>query len=148
MLLMIGLALGCPPDNVAHHAGVDFHWHFDGDVLHGRAQAPGPGWIAVGFNDRAELAGTRLVMLAVHDGVPVGEEHRAEPPRHPRHHVLDEVAGERDGGGVDIVFTIPLDRPALLTLAPGDAVWLTLAWSRSPDFDHHSVRREARWIRL
>lgn len=147
--LWLATALACPPDNRVSFADVTLVWHVDDEVLHGQVQAPGPGWVAVGFNDQEVLAGSRLVMLAVRDGQVVGEEHRAEPPDHPVRGVIPEenLVGRVDERGLLVTFEIPLASPDL-TLASGQEVYLTLAWSRDPDFGHHSARREARWVTL
>ena len=147
--LWLGTALACSPGSQVSFADVTLAWHVDEHTLHGQVRAPGPGWVAIGFDDREGLAGSRLVMLAVRDGAVVGEEHRAEPPDHPVRRVLSEehLVGRLDDRGLLVTFEIPLESPDL-TLASGLQVYLTLAWSRSPDFDHHSARREARWVRL
>lgn len=147
--LWLAVALACPPDNQVAFADVRLVYHLDGDSLHAQLHAPGPGWVAVGFNDQATLDGSRLLMFAIVDGEVVGEEHRAEPPNHRVQRVIprDDLVGRLDERGLLVSFEVPAAR-ADVPLARGQEVWLTLAWSQSPDFGHHSAGRAAQWVRL
>ena len=122
----------------------------DDGVLHAEVRAPTGGWVAVGLNDRAELAGSLLVMAAVRDGELVVEEHIAQPPDHPRRQDLGGTPGlvssegHESEGATTVRFSLKLDTGDSVApkLRAGDRIGLTLAWSRDDDFGHHSARRE------
>jgi hypothetical protein len=131
--------------------GMTFEWRVQGDMLHGRMRAPTRGWVAVGFNHRPTLDGTRLVMGYVRDGATVVEEHVAAPPVHHRKRDLGwkeglgQVSGTEDARSTFIEFTLALDtgEPRDVALVPGRTYHLTLAWSHEDDLQHHSAMRTA-----
>ncbi len=143
---------GEPPmdyGNLVEQGGVVFAWRIEDGVLHGMMEAPTTGWVAVGFNDVPQLRGTRLIMGAI-DGRVVVEEHRALVPDHVRTAIVPGATGSEQGGRSTLVFAIPLDpgRPGEVVLKPGMSVHLTLAYSRSDDFFHHSSMRTAVGVTL
>jgi hypothetical protein len=143
-------------------AGVCFRWHIQtgprgtSDELHGCVEAATTGWVAVGFNTRAGLAGTRLVMTRVVGGQAQAEMQIADPPHHRHQRQADgtewvrAVTGEQLQGRTRVCFVMPLrtdaanDRP----LQPGQATHLVLAWSHEADFKHHSAQRESLTVTL
>ncbi|MEZ4317466.1 MAG: DOMON domain-containing protein [Myxococcota bacterium] len=129
--------------------GVTFDWSVEEGVLTGRASARAEGWVCVGFNARPQLAGSVLVLGAARpDGTSAVVEHIARPPRHPDRGelgtpgLLEATATEVDGT-TTVVFRLRLDTGDGLAegLEVGAFAHLTLAWSRSDDFDHHSAER-------
>jgi hypothetical protein len=138
-------------------AGVRLRWQVltdrtgEANDLHACVEAATTGWIAVGFSPRAELAGTRLVMVRVVGGHAHAEMHIAEPPQHHHRRRADgtewvrEVTGQQANGVTQVCFTIPLRTDAVgdTALHPGQAVHMVLAWSHEPDFNHHSAQRES-----
>ena len=135
---------------------MDVSWRFEADALVVAVASPGPGWVAVGFHDQPQLAGSRLVMASVAadaQGAPAVrvEEHVPAPPHHPRR-TRGALPTARSGSGppTRVEVSVPLDPevPELVVLRPGARVWLVLAWSREPDFDHHSARRTGLWVTL
>lgn len=158
LAIIMGTALSPPAracgrvvlDRAVEAEGMRFAWTVDGDTLHGEVEAPGAGWVAVGFNDQPTLAGTRLVMGALGPDGPVVEEHLADPPRHHPRRAVPRATVERDPGGTCLRFSIPLDPGTAdeVRLAEGQAVHLTLAWSHSDDLQHHSAMRTATRVRL
>ena len=136
--------------------GIGFRWrHVAGD-LRGRVSAPTAGWMAVGFNDVGQLKGTCFVIAQVSQPPTRLELHRAVVPTHAP--VADPVLrtslvkeGEAFAKGRShLGFRLPHSSGAALgvALTPGVATYLMLAWSRSPDFQHHSAFREHRWVTL
>lgn len=129
--------------------GVAFDWWHSEDRLYARLEVPTTGWAAVGFNTENTLTGTRFVIAAGAGPDPRAEEHIAEPPNHRRVRelglapaVADLTLAIKDGGS-RLSFSLPhhfSDTPNPV-LAPGRKSYLMLAWSRSPDFDHHSAWR-------
>ncbi len=129
--------------------GMTFRWDHSKDRLHGMLRAQTKGWIAVGFNERPELAGTRFVIAAPSVTPLVADEHIALVPNHAEISTLglsravSDVWGRYAGGWSELSFSLPhvfADRPAL-RLNGGEDVHLMLAWSRAPEFDHHSAWR-------
>lgn len=135
---------------------VTFEWEIQGGYLRGRMSAPTTGWVTVGFNDKSQLDGTKLVMGYVADGKAFCEEHIADPPNHrPKterggHNALTAVSGTELNGVTTIDFSLELDSrdPVDIVLIPGRRYYVTLAWSHEDDLYHHSARRTAVEISL
>ena len=126
-----------------------FEWTHSAARIHGRLSAPAPGWLAVGFNDKAALADTRFVIASVFGDRVRAEEHIALVP----HHVevstlggipaLSDLSGEIVGRETHLAFSLPHNSGGLYArqLEPGTQTHLMLAWSHDPDFTHHSAWR-------
>lgn len=136
-------------------AGTLFEWsHMEGR-LHGQLSAPTDGWIAVGFNNKPRLRDTRFV-IAVTSGKSVyAKEHIALVPQHKNVTEMDlpetlaDVSGFFQESRSHLSFSLPhqipnhtQNRQHTLSLAPGSNVHLMLAWSRAPEFNHHSAWRK------
>ena len=128
---------------------VAFSWKHEADRLFGELSAPTAGWIAVGFNERRTLKGTRFVIAAVSMSPIRAEEHIALVPDHRNvsalglSPALNHVSGSYSQGLSRLEFSLPHQfrgRPAL-RLAPGASPHLMLAWSQDTDFTHHSAWR-------
>ena len=126
-----------------------FSWRHEGERLFGEITAPARGWMAVGFNDKPGLPGTRFVIGVAGPSEVRAEWHIANPPNHQRVETLGgrsdirDLAGKRDNGRSTLSFSLPhrgTDRFAI-DLTPGRSVHLMLAWSNEPEFTHHSVWR-------
>jgi hypothetical protein len=136
-------------------SGVDFEWTIEGPVMHGKMSARTLGWVTVGFNQRSELKGTRLIMGYVQDGKVVVEEHIADPPNHGpksavggRNAVVSQ-SGTEQNGVTTIEFTLTLDTgDDLVPLEQGQVYFTTLAWSHEDDLYHHSAMRTAIDVKL
>jgi hypothetical protein len=151
LALAMSLCEAGQPARSASAAGVAFQWSVEQGLLHGCMAAATQGWIAVGFNPKAGLAGARLVMGRVVNGNAEVEVHLAHPPQHRRllrpggGALVSEVAGQQRDGRTQVCFTMPLAAQASadVALIPGAWVDLTLAWSQEPDFAHHSAQRDS-----
>jgi len=136
--------------------GITFAWRHQRGRLHGRLSAKTTGWLAVGFNDERTLRGTRFVIGHVVSGRTHAEVHIARVPDHAEVGSLGGVSGLADVGGgrtgdeTWLTFSLPLRSGGgfEIDLSPGRTVRLMLAWSLSPDFDHHSRLREHRDVVL
>lgn len=136
--------------------GIAFSWTHKDGRLFGRVSASTDGWIAVGFNRDRRLRGTRFVIGRVVAGKAQAEVHVAMVPDHAEVGALGGTAdlrhvdGGRSGGQTWLTFSLPhrSGDPFDVTLAPESGVHLMLAWSRSPDFDHHSHFRTHRDVVL
>ncbi|MEM7283835.1 MAG: DOMON domain-containing protein [Pseudomonadota bacterium] len=127
-----------------------FAWDHQANRLHGHLTAPAPGWLAVGFNDRQQLVGTRFVMAIVaKDGHVQIQERVAIPTGHDLvinrggETQLDDVSGQRIAEISHLTFSLPhqFDDRHHVSLAPGTTSYLMLAWAHQPDFTHHSAWR-------
>lgn len=128
---------------------MEISWHNANGRLHVRLSARTRGWIAVGFNSKRDLKGTRFVIASV-AGPLRAEEHIAQVPAHKEvtalglAPALQDVQGQYKAPLSHLSFSLPEtfpDQPNL-ALAPGAEVYLMLAWSHEPDFDHHSAWRQ------
>jgi len=129
--------------------GVRFSWHHQGGRLRGTLSAPTTGWIAVGFNEVRSLRNTWFVIASVASRPLRVEEHIALVPDHRNISDLgitpsiDHVSGIYREGWSQLEFSLPhtLPKRPALRLAPGTKSYMMLAWSRAPEFDHHSAWR-------
>ncbi|MFK8032602.1 MAG: hypothetical protein AB8B94_00540 [Hyphomicrobiales bacterium] len=136
-------------------AGTRFQWyHKDGQLI-GKLSAPTDGWIAVGFNDAPTLRNTRFVIAVTAGSSVRAEEHIALVPDHRQvtelgfASALMMVSGSYENGRSHLSFSLlhqiqnqmGTGQPAL-SLSPGSKVHLMLAWSRAPEFNHHSAWRK------
>lgn len=146
---MMGMAAA---DDDRHHfvlGAMRFDWRHNSGRLFGRVSAPGTGWLAVGFNDRSGLAGTRFVIGVVGATGVRAEWHLADPPDHrpiepgADQPVLRDLGGRIEAGRSVLEFSLPqrgvgahaIDLPA------GRSTHLMLAWSHDAGFAHHSAWR-------
>ena len=145
---LFGIALAADASVTAGEMTVA--WTVEADRVVFELAAPTAGWLAVGLNDRDDLAGSRLVMAAVSRDVARAEEHVPRPPKHPKVVDLTVLASEQVDGWTRISVALPLvsERADAPALAKGARVWLTVAWSHAPEFDHHSAERSASWQTL
>ncbi len=133
--------------------GIEVVWAFAGAFLTVTVSAPTDGWVAVGFNSRNDIVGSELFMAARRGEGPVAEHHLVtgagvHPPVESlgRQSALVDFAVDEHSGmlraGITARFTINPEYVRSVPLTPGGEVVLILAYSVSPDFDHHSrVRR-------
>lgn len=129
--------------------GVSLNWHWEKNGIHGSLTAPTHGWLAVGFNSTDALNGSRFLMAAAtRHGTRQSERIAIVPGHVPIESlglepVFSGVSAELKKGASIIRFSlaprIP-DRPQL-EFREGHATFVMLAWSTSPDFDHHSAWR-------
>lgn len=111
--------------------------------------APTDGWLAVGFNNQADLAGTRFLISALENNVLRHAEHIA---RQPAHEPIERLGGNTEffsitmsqtGSGSALIFSVPrnIAPPFPLDLSLGATATLMLAYSTDTDFTHHSTWR-------
>lgn len=125
-------------------------WWWEDDLLHFSLDAPTEGWVAVGLNGGSTLEGSLLLLCAVRERRAMCEEHIARPPRHPTRESLGGTprlvswsGGEARGRTCIHVVTRVNGDAVFPGARRGQAVYLTLAYSESDDFDHHSRMRSA-----
>lgn len=136
--------------NRIEESDVIFTWSHLDEILLCRFDAPTPGWLAVGFNSKEQLQGTRFIIATTSEEALRLEEHIAEVPAHRnvRDLGLPEVAnaqaGRFENGRSLLTFSMPVKVPGQPELDLGDSAWayLMLAWSHDTDFNHHSAWRK------
>lgn len=137
--------------------GMVFNWKIQEQWLICDMQGPMKGWIAVGFNTRSGLEGTNLIMGAVQNGeVVISDRHIVAVGTHQSVSALGGLEsavlmeGSQDESGVHIRFRLPLRTPDEWhhNLEKGRVYHLLMAYSRDPDFGHHSAMRKHFQIKL
>ncbi len=136
---------------------MEVKWAFVDEQILFEMSAPTNGWIAIGFNESNELAGTYLLMGAVRKGRPVVEEHYTlAPGDYPSFKELGEPAGilSKDGNEIEGVTMIrfSLSQKSFYQyskkLTPGSKYNMLMAYSQEDDFEHHSIMRTSILIQL
>lgn len=162
-ILLLGISMCTPasppptPIGTVSSGGITFSWAHIGGELRCHVQAPTTGWVAIGFNEVAELTGTRLVMGAFINGEAIVSDRTVVAPGD--HRQIEDVGGvsdlsqpsgtERDGT-TEISFTLPAATAHEWShdLRQGTTVYLLLAYSVADEFDHHSRVRRHLTVRL
>ncbi len=137
--------------------GMTVRWYHTSRHVHFKMEAPTEGWVAIGFHDEPPLTDAYLVMGAVDYGtVIISEFYTHRPGDYQSIKSLDGTDQLGDRGGEETVrgsmfsFSLPLgegDRHRK-SLCAGQTYYLTLAYSREDDFQHHSMMRTALEITL
>lgn len=149
-LLYVLLLSTLQEDNTVRKNGMEVLWdHIEGRT-HFSVKAPTKGWIAIGFNKEPDLKGTFLIMCRIVDSVVEVEPHHILGPGNYR--PLDtlgervevkDISGIQDYETSQIQFSIPSKKSGeySCSLMSGDTYHMLLAFSVSPDFQHHSIMR-------
>ena len=106
--------------------------------------APGPGWVVLGLSDKSGLEGAQFAMVAaLPDGTVRAEHHITRPPNHwAVESDWIRSATAVDGDGTTVVLLLdPSGQSGGPAIVQGSTVFVTLAWSVSDDFEHHSRQR-------
>ncbi|MBX2796950.1 MAG: hypothetical protein KTR31_04750 [Myxococcales bacterium] len=147
-----GEALLEPVDPPLQHSrrieGLQASWGVRGEELVVELDASTTGWMVVGFNDRDHIVGADLTFARVVEGRGELFDHHVFGVGDHRPHGNEGrlLAHAQREGRTALRFALPL-KPAQGRALAGD-LWLVLAWSVSPDLDHHSRVRRHVQIRL
>ncbi|WP_456459487.1 DOMON domain-containing protein [Reichenbachiella sp.] len=135
--------------------GMAVTWFFTNQRVHFEVSAPTTGWVTVGFNETNSLNGAYLLMSRVYDSCPEVVEHTvlSHGVYRPIEEVLTSVA---DVEGIEnmiasrIQFSLPTSNYAkhAKMLEEGQQIYMTLAYSESDDFQHHSIMRTTVQVQL
>ncbi len=132
--------------------GAQFSWRIADGQLGGVLRGPTTGWVGVVFGESPDMAGARVVLLRVQDGEPEGRGaiggRRGPRFLDPADEPIRITAGRERDGATTVAFAVPLRSSHGPELAAGKKLFVSLAWSASDDWDHHSTRRGGRWIEL
>jgi hypothetical protein len=118
--------------------GMTVHWQHDGTLLYVGLEAPGSGWLSIGFGPERRMEGANILIAAIVDGVLTIADHYGNTQTSHRADTVDHIvqAAGSEAAGLSIVeFAIPLDSGDSedTTLAPGDEVVIILAYHGSND---------------
>ena len=118
--------------------GMSVFWQHDGSTLYVGLEAPGTGWLSIGFGPERRMEGANIVIASITDGALTIEDHYGNTPTSHRaddiDHVIRAAGSESDGRSI-VEFAIPLDSgdDEDKALAPGDEVVIILAYHASSD---------------
>lgn len=145
-----------PPQQIAKN-GMTVSIEHRTDSIWFELEAPTKGWIAIGFNDTAQLKGTYLIMGAIHNGTVTIEEHHTFSPGDYRSFsdlgidssVTHKIGIEKNGRS-KISFQLPVKSAHNFgkDLIEKKDYTLLMAFSREDDFRHHSSMRTSVNIKL
>lgn len=138
-------------------AGISAQWHFADNELCMELTSPSKGWIALGLNNQREFVGSNLIMASHNNGKTLIEDqfitelgvHPAVEELGGNSHILEATMQDHDNGKRLIlkIQTSPKDN-FHYALKSNERIYLTLAYSTSADFNHHSRQRASLWINL
>ncbi len=130
--------------------GVMVNYTHHGNIISFDLSAPTTGWIAIGFNKRKGIAGSHLIMSRIVNGKPEVVEHYTISAGKYKpitdlggKSAISNIKGEQDNGATNVSFDIvfsPIDQYHK-DLSEGKEYYITLAYSQSDDFQHHSIMR-------
>jgi hypothetical protein len=137
--------------------GMLIEWHHQNDSVRFEMSAPTQGWIAIGFNDREGMRGTYLLMGRVRNKQAEVVEHYTQNPGNYRpitdlggQSLVHGVNGKESDHKTVVRFSVPTKAQTAYRsdFFPGKKYFLTLAFSREDDFQHHSIMRTSVKITL
>ena len=137
--------------------GMQVAWeHRDGGIEF-ILEAPTQGWVAIGFNEVNSIVGADLIMAGIRDGQTRAEHLFVEDFGAPRP-VRDlgraskvrSVRAQLQGESIAVALLLDQLVNAELSrdLHSGREIYLIVAYSISPDFDHHSRMRRHLAVKL
>ena len=137
--------------------GMEFEWNMEDTLLHCKVVAPTKGWVAVGFHEKDQLAGTNLIMGAVEeDFYKMDDRYIIKPGLHKNvlelgvHEALLNKNVTEKGNSTTMQFSILLEANDSYHhhLIAGKTYYILLAYSLEDDFQHHSIMRTSVKINL
>lgn len=131
--------------------GMNVTWNIVEDHIEFEMTSPLGGWVAIGINDKDDIAGANLIMAAVRNQKLTIEDQYV--PSRGEHETVESLGGKsaisdylgfESNGKTYVNFTLKL--LALdkfhLDLEKGKEIFLICAYSESDDFNHHSKMRK------
>ena len=132
-------------------------WKIEREIIFFEMEAPTDGWIAIGFNETASLAGTYLLMGRVTNGkAELVEHYTAQPGSYKpitQYGITGQtthISGTESGNITRLKFAVPVTTASKYhkTLLPDTEWTLLMAYSLDDDFQHHSIMRTSVAIKL
>lgn len=137
--------------------GMKVSWTHEKSFVRFELSAPTNGWVAIGFNEKTGLTDTYLIMARIRDGFAEVTEHRVFKPGHyvpvmelDGKPMIFDCAGIEADGKTIVSFSVPtgLGGEYQKDLSPNLDYYLTMAFSQSDDFQHHSIMRTQQKVKL
>jgi len=160
LIILYGAMLSLPQNysqGQVEKNGMTVNWEIKYDRIYFEMQAPTDGWLAIGFNEKEGLVGTNLIMgtvnnrqLSMTDDYIVGfGDHQPIEKLGGSNQLLDQKGKEKEKH-TSICFSLPIEAADQFhfDLKKGKTLHLLMAYSRSDDFDHHSMMRTSVKITL
>jgi hypothetical protein len=125
-------------------------WTITGNEINFKLKAPTNGWLCIGFNEKAGLKGTYLLMARVVNGkAEVVEHHTLSPGNYKdiqcfgEKAVVSSIQGSESNGVSEVRFSVPVHptHKYAKPLKAGTSYEMLVAYSREDDFQHHSMMR-------
>lgn len=149
-LLTVGGQASAQMIGAIEQNGMTVTWRVMDERMYFKLSAPTTGWLAIGFNETKNLAGTYLLMTRVRNGEPEVIEHYTQSPGTYRpisdlgsEPSVGDVIGSQSRLSTTVEFSIPIKRVSKYhkELINGDPLNMLMAFSRHTDFQHHSIMR-------
>jgi hypothetical protein len=137
--------------------GMEVTWEFKNDRIDFTMSAPTAGWVAIGFNEQSDITGTYLIMGNVKNNKPqVVEYYTLSPGKYKSISELggkvevNNINGNENNENTKLQFSLPIKSSCQYKrdLTKGKKYFLVIAYSRSDDFQHHSMMRTSLKIEL
>lgn len=137
--------------------GMQVSWKFSNSQIHFQMEAPTTGWLAIGFNTQENMTGTYLLMGKVENNQVTLVEHYTSSPGNYKpltaYNVTTSVASIKGMESIhktNVKFSLPIHpkNKYARELGEGNSYIMTLAFSQSDDFQHHSIMRTAINVKL
>lgn len=125
-------------------------WSYHQDYIQIEMIAPTDGWVGIGFNTQSEITGTYLILGKMVQGkAEIVEHYTLSPGDYKSLTQLGVAAAVSDAEGSEVgqttmlKFSLPLTPASKYQkeLQSGSHYYLTMAYSREDDFQHHSIMR-------
>lgn len=139
-----------PSNNKKVVNGMEFRWQLRPQEILITLSAPTTGWLAVGFNNHSGLKGTNLIMACVENNdVRLEDQYIVRSGLHQTVTSLggqsqtESISGTETTDSTLIRFRLHLlNDEHHFKITAGTTYYVLLAYSRSDDFNHHSIMRE------
>ena len=136
--------------------GIEIIWYFAGERIFFELSAKTKGWVALGFDDDHDIAGSYLIMACVKESQVVVQEHFViENGIYPSFDSQGKTNSTMNIEGIEndrttIRFSLPKKKKCnwAMDLLPGNEYVLHLAYSMEGDFNHHSIERNSINVKL
>ncbi|MEO1448288.1 MAG: DOMON domain-containing protein [Bacteroidota bacterium] len=160
---MISLLITClmmptpyaPPAHTIELGGMTALITAQGTNWHIRLEAPTKGWVGIGFNTKASMTGTHLLLGRIKSQPAEMNEYHVYGPGDPRlvqeigaAATVQQLAGQESGSTTTLEFTLPMKAADRWhhDLSEGKKLYIWLAYSVSDDWSHHSRMRQGTWL--
>lgn len=136
---------------------MEVSWHYQNGRIYFEMIAPTEGWITIGFNTKQGTTGASLLMGRVVNGETEVVEYYTKSPGNyvPITNFgfkskVENISGTEENRITTITFSLPTKAHSKYQkdLFEGNQYTLILAYSRDDDFQHHSIMRTSKQVKL